>query len=440
MKKIVYILFFLFSSFHVSGQEVFEFDQHTRQFIDHLGNNHLYEAEDMLNEQLSNLMTLDQLENLWNRLLLQQGAYEGIQDVEFQNVGGTIISRARTFFSISPAIIQLSFDENKKISGISLDPLIVDKPYDLPPYANRDLYREEEMFLEVPQGQLPATFTRPVFIDKYPMVVFIHTSGPHDRDHTIGPNKPFRDLAIGLATQGVASFRFDKKTKVYPAYFNQIRDHITIEDEVLEDAASAIEMVKKLDGVNRRKIYVLGHGSGGMLAPLIAKENREVDGIIIMGGNASPLEKIIRQQIEYLSSRGQVSDVEVQDVQSMKGQVQHLNTLGNIGVSANDLYLDMPEVYWDDLSNYDQLGVAGDLKEAILVLQGGRDYQVPVQEFELWQSVLADKRNAAFLYYPSLNHIFLPGEGPSFPLEYSFRGHIPIEVIMDIARWIKLGK
>jgi dienelactone hydrolase len=440
MKKIFYILFFLSSTFYASGQQMVEFDQLTRQFIDHLGNNHLYEAEDMLNEELTNLMSLDQLEDLWKRLLVQQGSYEIVDEVVFQDMGGTVISSARTFFSISPAIIQLSFDEDKKISGIFLKSDISDERYVLPAYANRDLYFEEEVFLEVPQGQLPATFTRPVFVDKYPVVIFIHGSGPHDRDQTIGPNKPFRDLAIGLATQGVASFRFDKKTKVYPGYFNQIQSHMTIEDEVLEDAASAIDAVRKLDGVNRRQIYILGHGLGGMLAPRIAKENRQVDGIIIMGGNANPLEEIIDQQIEYLLSHGRITDDELHDLQLMREQMLRINALKNIGVSAHDLYLDMPDLYWNDLMNYDQIAVAQDLKEPILILQGGRDYQVPVQEFELWKRALADKENAFFLIYPSLNHIFLPGEGLSFPWEYSLAGHIPIEVVMDIARWIKLDK
>lgn len=416
-----------------------EFDQLTRQFIDHLENNYLHEAENMMNRELSNLMSREQLEELWQRVLLQQGKFEAVEEVAFQDMGGTVISRARTIFSISPVVIQLSFDEDKKISGIFLNPGLSNERYVLPDYANRDLYHEEDMFLEVPQGQLPATFTRPVFVDKYPVVIFIHGSGPHDRDETIGPNKPFRDLAIGLAMEGVASFRFDKKSKVYPSYFKQIHNYITVEDEVLEDAASAIDVVRKLDGVNRRQIYILGHSFGGMLAPRIANENRRVDGIIIMGGNASPLEEIIHQQVEYLSSHGMITDRELQSLQSMREQMQHLSAY-NMGVSADNHYLELPEGYWTDLNSYDQLAVAQDLKEPILILQGGRDYQVPVQEFELWKNALGNKDNATFLLYPSLNHIFLPGEGPGFPLEYSLSGHIPIEVARDIATWIKLDK
>lgn len=416
-----------------------EFDQLTRQFIDHLENNHLYEAENMMNKELRDLMSLEQLEELWERLLLQQGTFEAVEEVVFQDMGGTIISRARTIFSIAPVVIQLSFDRDKNISGIYLNPIVSGDRYVLPDYANYDLYREEDMFLEVPQGQLPAIFTRPVFLDKYPVVIFIHSSGPHDRDQTIGPNKPFRDLAIGLAIQGVASFRFDKKTKVYPSYYNQIQNHITVEDEVLEDAASAIDVVKKLKGVNRRQIYILGHGLGGMLAPRIAKENRQVDGIIIMSGNASPLQEIINQQVEYLSSHGRITDRELQSLQSMREQVQWFSAY-NMGASVDNQYLEMPAAYWADLKDYDQMAVAQDLKEPVLILQGGRDYQVPVQEYELWKRALENKENAAFLFYPSLNHIFLPGDGPSFPMEYSFTGHIPVEVAMDIARWIKLDK
>lgn len=440
MKKIFFILFFFSSTFYASGQQMAEFNQLTRQFIDHLRNNHLFEAEDMLSNELSNLMSQDHLEELWQRLLLEQGSYEMVEEVVFQDFGGAVISRARTIFSSSPVIIQLSFDEDKNISGISLKPAITEEKYVLPDYANHDLYIEEEMVLEVPQGQLPATFTRPLFLDRYPVVIFIHGSGPHDRDHTIGPNKPFRDLAIGLATQGVASFRFDKKTKVYPRYFTQIQNHLTVEDEVLEDAISAIDAVRKLNGVNRRQIYILGHNLGGMLAPRIAKENRQVDGIIIMGGNASPVVEIINQQVEYLSSHGRITDSELQDLQSMREQIQYLNAFNRIGIAEYSHQVDMPDVYWNDLMNYDQVAVARELKKPILILQGGRDFQVPMQEFEIWKNALGNKKNATFLFYPPLNHIFLPGEGPSFPLEYSLTGHIPIEVVLDIASWIKLDK
>jgi len=70
-------------------------------------------------------------------------------------------------------------------------------------------------------------------------------------------------------------------------------------------------------------------------------------------------------------------------------------------------------------------------------LQGGRDYQVsPTLDFESLKTALAGKANATFKLYPELNHLFIAGEGPSTPDEYSISGHVSPQVITDIVAWI----
>jgi len=72
----------------------------------------------------------------------------------------------------------------------------------------------------------------------------------------------------------------------------------------------------------------------------------------------------------------------------------------------------------------------------VLVLQGGRDYQVTVDDFAQWKNALTGRPNAQLRLYPALNHLFLAGTGKSLPAEYSVPGHVPVDVIDDIARWI----
>src|SRR5207247_4710825 len=59
--------------------------------------------------------------------------------------------------------------------------------------------------------ELPATLTMPKGDGPFPAVVLVHGSGPHDRDESIGPNKPFRDLAGGLASRGIAVLRSEER-------------------------------------------------------------------------------------------------------------------------------------------------------------------------------------------------------------------------------------
>ena len=93
--------------------------------------------------------------------------------------------------------------------------------------------------------------------------------------------------------------------------------------------------------------------------------------------------------------------------------------------------------YWLDLRSYKPGEVASSLSNPILVLQGERDYQVlAAKDFAAWKTALAGKANATFKLYPTLNHLFISGEGPSTPQEYEKAGKVSAEVIKDIADWI----
>jgi len=73
----------------------------------------------------------------------------------------------------------------------------------------------------------------------------------------------------------------------------------------------------------------------------------------------------------------------------------------------------------------------------MLILQGERDYQVPVNNYDSWKDGLKDKSNVEYKLYPKLNHLFMEGVGKSTPDEYDKPGHVSIDIIDDIAKWIK---
>ena len=89
---------------------------------------------------------------------------------------------------------------------------------------------------------LPGLLTLPDGAGPFPAVLLIHGSGPQDRDEAVGPNRPFRDLAVGLADLGVASLRYDKRTYTYGnSYTEEEVNAMTAREEVLDDAQLAIE-------------------------------------------------------------------------------------------------------------------------------------------------------------------------------------------------------
>jgi pimeloyl-ACP methyl ester carboxylesterase len=97
-----------------------------------------------------------------------------------------------------------------------------------------------------------------------------------------------------------------------------------------------------------------------------------------------------------------------------------------------------PASYFYDLEQRDIAAFARRLQLPALVLQGGRDYQVTKQDYELWQEVLKDNPSARFKFYPDLNHLFVTGQGMATPTEYTTsRGHVDARVIADIAAFAR---
>jgi len=93
--------------------------------------------------------------------------------------------------------------------------------------------------------------------------------------------------------------------------------------------------------------------------------------------------------------------------------------------------------YWFDLKKYNPVRTASSLCCPLLILQGGRDYQVTKEDFQGWQVGLKNNPQVTFKLYPSLNHLFFHGKGPSSPLEYEKNDHVALEVIENITQWIK---
>ena len=250
---------------------------------------------------------------------------------------------------------------------------------------------------------LPATILMPAGADDVPIVVMVHGSGALDRDETIYTNKPFRDIAEGLARKGIATLRYDKRTYVYRTPV------ASMDDETILDALSAIRHARQYS----RHVYLLGHSLGAMLAPLIAERTEQpLAGVIMMAAPARDMEAVVREQFDYLLPSGASPAFKEQQIENLRQRSPHY------------------------LQPQGQTDAARRLQLPMLILQGERDYQVTMQDFCLWQQVLNGKPNVVFHSYPRLNHPFMEGEGKSTPLEYQLKGHVAPYVIDDISSFI----
>ncbi len=242
---------------------------------------------------------------------------------------------------------------NKKpeISGFWITPKTDKVEYRIPEYVNIAKFKEVEVEFGLPEWRLKGTLTIPRRIEKPKVVILVHGSGPNDRDETIGPNKPFKDLAWGLASKGIAVLRYDKRTKLYGSKMKP--DDINIQAEVIDDVLEAVNFLKARNDVDKSKIIVLGHSLGAMVAPMIATQSQSICGIIMMAAPARKLEDLVLEQMEYIYSlKETISDDERSFLTDLQLKV---DSLKNKTLRSSTPIIGIPASYFYDLAKYDQV-------------------------------------------------------------------------------------
>ena len=96
----------------------------------------------------------------------------------------------------------------------------------------------------------------------------------------------------------------------------------------------------------------------------------------------------------------------------------------------------MPKDYLDFDNRYSGTKTASKLAIPMLILQGERDYQVTMDDYAAWRKAVGNRKGVVMKSYPSLNHLFISGEGGSMPEEYRKPGHVAEKVMDDIANFI----
>lgn len=333
----------------------------------------------------------------------------------------------------------LSFDADGKMNTIRLVPVPATSTAQ-PLAYDKEKMLERSVTVGAAGFRLPGTLTLPACEGKHPLVILVHGSGPQDRDETIGPNKPFRDLAWGLAARGIATLRYEKRTKVYGAACVPEGREMDYDTECVDDVVEIVRWAKAQPDVAADSVYVLGHSLGATLAPRIAKRADGVAGIVLVAALARPLEDAVVEQTAYVSSLTDASGVAGQQIEDIKRQADNIKKLGTPEFDDKiPLLLGIPRSYWAFANVYKPVEVAVGLALPMLILQGERDYQVTMEDFGLWRLGLLRNKNAFFKSYPKLNHLLQEGSGKATPFEYYRESPVAGYVIEDIASFIRNG-
>ncbi|UBF25272.1 DUF3887 domain-containing protein [Kovacikia minuta CCNUW1] len=407
------------------------------KIVDLLAKGKFAEVTKKFDSRMKQGLSTEKLKQTWQAVVAEVGPYKRQVSSRIEKVQQYDVVSVTCEFAKAKLDIQVTFDRSQKIAGLHLIPpnQSMKDTYQPPAYVKRDSFEEQAVTIGSGSAAVSGVLTLPRGEGPFPAVVLVQGSGPHDRDETIGPNKPFRDLAWGLSSQGIAVLRYDKRTLIHPEQFN---GNFTVKEEVTDDAIAAIALLRQTKSIRPDQIFLLGHSLGGMLAPRIAQQDSALAGLIILAGNTRPFEDLFVAQSIYLASlREKMTSREKQAISTFKQQAERIKSRGLAKAPPTEILLGAPPSYWLDLRTYNQREVAKNLKQPMLILQGERDYQVTLEDFRGWQKSLADHKNATLKTYPTLNHLFMPGTGKSNPTEYQTPNHIDEAVVNDIASWVK---
>ncbi|HSN01118.1 MAG TPA: alpha/beta fold hydrolase [Rudaea sp.] len=371
------------------------------------------------------------LQNVWHDVLpAQVGAFDHAATTTLRETTETELAETPLKFARAWLTMRVACDADGTVGGVFFAP--GSAPASEAPAASSN---ERPLAVSSPLGPLPGTLDMPQGDGPFPAVLLVAGSGPNDRDETIGPNKPFADIARRLAEQGIATFRYDKRTRVYGAQIAGMP--ITIDDEVTDDAVAALKLLAQQPNINPHRVFVLGHSLGALAAPRIAAHDSRVAGTILLAAPATfDLDTVVRQT-RYLAR------IEHATPQQMQAALAPIEAARDAIARADPKhpptgeFFHAPASYWLSLRGYDPIAVSKTLERPILVLQGTGDYQVtPAGDFAKWQAAFARDPRVTLKEYPGLSHLFMPAGDPPSPADYAKAGHVDARVIADIAAWI----
>jgi dienelactone hydrolase len=406
--------------------------QQAKKFLQFISTNKFAEAVQMGDSKMQAAMSPAQLEQLWQQLQGQLGKMQSLGEGEckpIMNMYEQAIIPGN--FEKGKKDFLVTCDSNGKVAGFFIKDHA--SPLAEPPYANKNLF--EEIPVKVGTGSivLDGTLSLPKGAGPFPAVVLVHGSGAHDRDETVGASKPFRDIAFGLASNGIAVLRYEKRNYRHAKEMIAQLTTMTVKEETIDDAIEAVKVLREQKKIDPNKIFVLGHSLGGYLIPRIAMADPKLAGVISMAGSTRPTEDLVIEQFAYLHSLKLASQEQVD-----KG-IADAKTLKDPSFYSSDkTVLGAPAFYWKDLQGYDPAKLGAELKMPILVIQGESDFQVTMKgDFSRWKNSLANHSNATLKSYPGLCHLFTKAGNPPSPLDYEKAQNVDAQVVDDIASWIK---
>jgi len=270
-----------------------------------------------------------------------------------------------------------------------------------------------------------------------PAVVLVHGSGSSDMDERIFSVAPFKDIAAQLAAHGIATIRYDKRTKVHWRTMRKETKPLTIREETIDDAVLAARMLR--DDPRIGKTFIFGHSQGGMQAGRIDAEGGDFDGLIIAAGTPRSLITVMQDQVKenLYGSKGLTKWINGVATKIIMKKFEGIGQLSDEEAKKKKIIGGTTAYYFNEMNAHPPSMYLSDIDKPVFVLQGDKDFQVSVEkDFEGFREIIGDNPHATFKVYPGLNHVFNENTATGTIKDYKVPGKVSTALTDDVSAWI----
>lgn len=258
------------------------------------------------------------------------------------------------------------------------------------------------------------------------LAIIIAGSGPTDRDgnQNFLKNNSLKKLAEGLTNNGIATFRFDKRT-VKQILIGRI-DSKTVFDDFINDVSDIIAYFKKDSQFD--KIYIIGHSKGSLIGMIAGKD--KVDGFVSLAGAGQPIDKVIIEQVE------KTAPMFTEDTKRVFGVLNEGQTTDDFPPALASIFNKQIQPFMMSWMQYNPQVEIAKLKMPVLIVNGTKDLQVSVAEAELLQKASPESE---LKIIENMNHVLFTIAGDDLENSKSYNeGFRPInsELITAVATFI----
>jgi uncharacterized protein len=299
------------------------------------------------------------------------------------------------------------------------------------PYKNEELKYKNE-----PAGiTLAGTLTVPQGRGPFPAVILISGSGAQDRDETIFEHKPFHVLADTLTRRGIAVLRVDDRG--VGGSSGSVSKSTS--DDFAGDVLAGIAVLKSRPDIDGRKVGLMGHSEGGIIAPIVAARSSDVAFIVMLAGTGFPGDEILVMQSRLIGKVMGASDKDLdkqKDLQkrlfgimrtetdpkkaqtAMREELKKLlseltpeerKAAGDVDSFAENEIKKLESPWFRFFLSFDPRPTLEKVHCPVLALNGEKDLQVPPKE-DLAEIAKALKKGGntqvTTKELPGLNHLF----------------------------------